>query len=52
MGWVPQVLRYETGATGVHNDLLGAVQQGAGVCQDFAHLFISIARSWQLPAAT
>lgn len=50
MGWVPQVLRYETGATGVHNDLLGAVQQGAGVCQDFAHLFISIARSWQLPS--
>ena len=49
MGWVPQVLRYETGATAVHNDLLAAVQQGAGVCQDFAHLFISVARSWQLP---
>lgn len=49
MAWVPQVLRYETGATGVHNDLLGAVQHGGGVCQDFAHLFITVARSWQLP---
>lgn len=50
MAWVPQVLRYESGATDVHQDLLEAVQQGAGVCQDFAHLFICVARSWQLPS--
>ncbi|MDK9717372.1 MAG: transglutaminase family protein [Trichlorobacter sp.] len=49
MAWVPQILRYESGSTAVHNDLLEALKQGGGVCQDFAHLFISVVRSWQLP---
>ena len=26
------------------------VKQGKGVCQDFAHLLISLVRSWGLPA--
>ena len=49
MAWVPQVLTYGSGTTAVHNDLLDAVRHRNGVCQDFAHLFISIARSWNLP---
>lgn len=49
MEWVPSVLKYVSGATGVHHDLLEAVRQGSGVCQDHAHLFIAVARSWQLP---
>lgn len=47
--WVPKVLTYAAGVTAVHNDLLAAVRLRAGVCQDFAHLFITVARSWNLP---
>jgi transglutaminase-like putative cysteine protease len=50
MSWIPTVLEYRSGATGVHADLVAAVRQGAGVCQDFAHLFITVARSWGIPA--
>ena len=50
MNWIPSVLEYRSGATVVHGDLAAAVQQKAGVCQDFAHLFITVARSWGIPA--
>jgi transglutaminase-like putative cysteine protease len=50
MAWVSQVLDYRSGATSVHADLIETVRLGAGVCQDFAHLFISVARSWGIPA--
>ena len=50
LAWVPSVLAYSTGSTTVHGPLLEAVKQGSGVCQDFAHLFIAIARSWGIPA--
>ena len=50
MSWVPTILEYRTGATEVHAELAAAVRQGAGVCQDFAHLFITVARSWGIPA--
>jgi len=50
MVWVPTVLEYRAGTTEVHGSLAVAVQQGNGVCQDFAHLFITLARSWGVPA--
>jgi transglutaminase-like putative cysteine protease len=50
MAWVPTVLTYETGATSVHAGLLETLKGGAGVCQDFAHLFITVARHWGIPA--
>ena len=50
MNWISGVLAYRSGATAVHADLAAAVRQGAGVCQDFAHLFIAVARSWGIPA--
>ena len=50
MDWVPSVLKYRAGVTEVHADLIEAVRQGGGVCQDFAHLFITVARSWGVPA--
>lgn len=50
MEWIPSVLEYRPGATGVHADLLDAVRTGGGVCQDFANLFIAVARSWGIPA--
>ena len=50
MAWIPTVLEYRGGVTGVHADLIDAVRGGGGVCQDFAHLFITVARSWGIPA--
>lgn len=50
MAWVPTVLSYETGSTSVHAGLTDTLKGGAGVCQDFAHLFISVARYWGIPA--
>jgi transglutaminase-like putative cysteine protease len=50
LAWVPKVLEYRTGSTEVHGSLVSAVRQGGGVCQDFAHLFITVARSWSIPA--
>jgi len=50
MGWLPSVLQYRSGATVVHGPLADAVSQGGGVCQDFAHLFIAVARFWGIPA--
>lgn len=49
MSWIPGVLEYRNGATGVHANLIETVRQGGGVCQDFAHLFITVARSWGIP---
>jgi transglutaminase-like putative cysteine protease len=48
--WIPTVLTYRSGTTEAHEPLLTAVRQGSGVCQDFAHLFITVARSWGIPA--
>lgn len=50
LAWVPTVLNYCSGSTEVHGALTDAVRQGSGVCQDFAHLFITVARSWGIPA--
>ncbi len=50
LAWVPTILSYRSGTTEVHGTLTTAVQQGSGVCQDFAHLFITVARSWGIPA--
>ena len=50
LAWVPTVLAYRSGTTEVHGALTAAVRQGGGVCQDFAHLFITVARSWGIPS--
>jgi transglutaminase-like putative cysteine protease len=50
LAWVPSVLEYRSGSTEVHGSLTAAIQQGSGVCQDFAHLFITVVRSWGIPA--
>jgi transglutaminase-like putative cysteine protease len=50
MKWVSLVLEYCPGTTSVHADLLETIRQKGGVCQDFAHLFITVARHWGLPA--
>lgn len=48
--WVSTIMEYRSGTTDVHGSLTAAIQQGSGVCQDFAHLFITVVRSWGIPA--
>jgi transglutaminase-like putative cysteine protease len=47
--WVRSQLTYLPGTTGVHTSALEAWQGGKGVCQDFAHLTLAVARSMGLP---
>ena len=41
---------YEIGATHVHSPIEQALAVGRGVCQDFAHIMIAVARGWGIPA--
>jgi transglutaminase-like putative cysteine protease len=43
-------LDYTTGVTEVSSSALEALQQGAGVCQDYAHLSIALLRAAGVPA--
>jgi len=40
---------YEVGVTQVHSPIETALSEKRGVCQDFAHIMIAIARSWGIP---
>ena len=42
--------RYTKGATHVHSSVRDVLASGAGVCQDFTHLLIALARTRGLPA--
>jgi transglutaminase-like putative cysteine protease len=41
---------YEIGVTQVHSPIEQALTVRRGVCQDFAHIMIAIARGWGIPA--
>ncbi len=41
---------YDQEATHVHSPIEQALGSGRGVCQDFAHIMIAIARGWGVPA--
>jgi transglutaminase-like putative cysteine protease len=41
---------YEAGVTQVHSPIDHALKIRSGVCQDFAHIMIAIARKWGIPA--
>ncbi len=41
---------YEAGVTQVHSPIDHALSERRGVCQDFAHIMIAIARSWGVPS--
>ena len=47
--WVRSQLEYLPGTTGVHTSAVEAWRGGKGVCQDFAHLTLAVARSMGLP---
>lgn len=48
--WVRKELDYVPGTTGVHSSGLDALQEGKGVCQDFAHLTLILLRAMGIPA--
>jgi transglutaminase-like putative cysteine protease len=49
VGWIRGQFAYEPGTTNVGSDLNHILQQGGGVCQDFAHLMIGILRLAGVP---
>jgi transglutaminase-like putative cysteine protease len=48
--WVRDRLTYESGATDVTTSADVALARGKGVCQDFAHISLSLLRSLGIPA--
>jgi transglutaminase-like putative cysteine protease len=49
-GVIHEGFKYVKGATHVHSSIEDALSIGAGVCQDFAHLLLGVARMRGLPA--
>ena len=47
---IHSTFRYEKGATHVHSSILDSLASGAGVCQDFAHIFLAVTRMRGIPA--
>lgn len=41
---------YELGTTGVDSTLEQILETGRGVCQDYSHVMLAIARSWGIPS--
>jgi transglutaminase-like putative cysteine protease len=48
--WSHQALTYQYGVTGVHTNAAMAVAGGKGVCQDYAHVMLSLCRAAGIPA--
>jgi transglutaminase-like putative cysteine protease len=48
--WVHASMTYEWGVTGVRTTAAQAITLGAGVCQDYAHVMLAIARACGLPS--
>jgi len=48
--WINKEFAYRPGATEISTPLQKVIQQRSGVCQDFAHLMLSIIRTSGLPA--
>jgi transglutaminase-like putative cysteine protease len=48
--WVYQSMTYQDGITGVRTTASEALSIGRGVCQDYAHLMLAVARACHLPS--
>jgi transglutaminase-like putative cysteine protease len=46
LGWMPGRFHYRVGATEATTPLEDFLALGSGVCQDFAHAFLALTRSW------
>jgi transglutaminase-like putative cysteine protease len=49
-GLIHAAFEYEPGITEVHSPIEHALNEKRGVCQDFAHIMIAVARHWKIPA--
>jgi transglutaminase-like putative cysteine protease len=47
---IHDAFEYESGVTEVHSPIELALKERRGVCQDFTHIMIAIARHWRVPA--
>ncbi len=47
---IPEVLKYNSGSTEIHETAENALTLGKGVCQDYAHIMLSLLRMEQIPA--
>ena len=47
---IPEIMKYNSGATEIHETAEYAFTLGNGVCQDFAHIMISLLRMANIPA--
>ncbi|MDE2968944.1 MAG: transglutaminase family protein [Chloroflexota bacterium] len=50
MGAVHDSFRYVPGSTSVGSPIDHVLETGEGVCQDFAHVMLAVARSWGVPS--
>ena len=41
---------YEPGSTEVHSPIEHILETGRGVCQDYTHVMLAIARAWRIPS--
>ena len=48
--WVYHTFRYTHGTTDIHTTATDALARGSGVCQDFAHIMLTLCRLCGLPA--
>jgi transglutaminase-like putative cysteine protease len=48
--WIYQTFKYKPGTTDLSTPLTEVIRRKRGVCQDFAHLMLSILRTYGLPA--
>lgn len=48
--WLFETMTFDPDATHAHSDAAHALAIRAGVCQDYAHIFLSVARSLGIPA--
>jgi transglutaminase-like putative cysteine protease len=48
--WIHANLEYRYGVSSATTDAMDTLNQGAGVCRDFAHVGIALCRSLQIPA--
>jgi transglutaminase-like putative cysteine protease len=47
---IHDAFEYQPGITEVHSPIEHALEERRGVCQDFAHIMIAVARHWKIPA--
>jgi transglutaminase-like putative cysteine protease len=48
--WTGSTLAYKFGVTGVHTTATEALRLGQGVCQDYAHILLTLLRQLSIPA--